>query len=140
MKIFRGIMTALAWIGVVLIIIGVWNIAGMTILDLTWTQDQIRIQSPNPGWSYFFLGVMLSSIGGLIGRPRFIWPLLFSLGAICCILVIIDAIAEQNYFHESILNNLLMKMPTGIVCVIVGLIIRWLRMRQNTRARIQVSQ
>ena len=49
----------------------------------------------------FFGGVILSSIGGLIGIPRYMWPVLIVLGAICCILTIIDTITVQYYFHYS---------------------------------------
>jgi hypothetical protein len=64
-------MIVLSWIGIIGIMIGIWNITRLVILDLTWTPYQLR--GPlNYGWTYILLCVILSSIGGLQGKSRYV--------------------------------------------------------------------
>jgi hypothetical protein len=116
-------MSVLAWIGIIFIIIALQEITRMTILDIT-DPYRPRVESPSYATTFLLFGVILSSIGGLVGRPRFIWQVLVVSGVIYCILRIINSIVNIYYFQYSrdVVDILLIMVP-GIVCIIVGLII-----------------
>jgi hypothetical protein len=141
MRYLKDMMTMLAWIGIILIAIGLWFIAGMTIIDITWTPDQLHIQSQNYGWPFYILGVIIASICGLAGKPRFIWQALSISGALCLILVIIGSAAEMNHIHypdDFILSDLIIKLFFIAVSITAGLLIRNLRAKQKRLSDSQV--
>jgi hypothetical protein len=136
MKIFRIVCISLSWIGILGLILGIWGIGKSAFFDLTYTPGQLRGPIIH-GWDYFFVGLVLSTIFGIIGKPRFMWHILVVVGITCFLLVIIDATAQNIHFNRPISVNMF-KLIMIIICIMAGLIIRFLRNRLNqTKRRLE---
>jgi hypothetical protein len=133
MKTIRDILSVLAWIGIVFLIIAIQEIAKITILDII-DPYRARVESPGYATTFILFGVLFSTVGGLIGRPRFMWSVMVVLGVIYLILRTIDYVACNYYFpqHSKEIIDLFVNLSPGIVCIIVGLIIY--RLKNNTPA------
>lgn len=81
-------------------------------------------------WMGCTFGLLLASIGGLIGRPRYFWPLYVAVGVAYLISTCIVMLAEQRWggVIRITLVTLWIASP-GIVFIVEGLIIRQLRIR-----------
>jgi hypothetical protein len=82
-------------------------------------------------WAVSTFGVILAS-GGIIGKPRYFWPLYFVVGGAYLISTIIVMLAEECY--GGVIRITLMTLwiaSPGIIYIIEGLIICHLRKRDD---------
>jgi hypothetical protein len=137
MKIWNFGMTVIAGIG---LIIGIWATAIMS--NRAYTDFKYLFVRPPMNyfdvfdqpiiWMLCLLGLVLASIGGLIGKPRYFWPLFVAVGAAYLISTCIVMLAEERW--GGVIRITLVTLWTaspGIVFVIEGLIIRHLRKRDD---------
>jgi hypothetical protein len=85
-------------------------------------------------WILCSLGLLLASIGGLIGKPRYFWPLYIVVGAVYSYSSCIVMLAERPW-NTGPLRITLMTLwiaSPGILFIIEGLIIRYLRRRNDS--------
>jgi hypothetical protein len=83
-------------------------------------------------WAGCTIGLLLATIGGIFGRPRYFWPPFVVVGAVYLIASCLVMLAEQRYggVVRISLMTLWIASP-GIVFIIEGLIIRHLRRRKE---------
>jgi len=149
MKALKIAMTVIAWLGIFITLLGFIGMIWVNIDDLSHLQLNSNLIGDNYAQNNFRLwfliglyfsipGVLLASIGGIIARPSYYWPILTAVGTIYCIsntIGIILPVLERNFF---ISESLLVLLP-GIVCIIGGLIIRWLRVKQSIRISTELA-
>jgi len=84
-------------------------------------------------WIFCLLGLVIASIGGIIGKPRYFWPLFVAVGAVYSYSNCIVMLAERPYNIGALritLMTLWIASP-GILFIIEGLVIRYLRKRDG---------
>ena len=143
MKALRNGIVVLAWIGIVLIIIGTCYMIGKIISDITYSPDHPRTLSTGLNTlivAMYITGIILSTFAGIESRPKYYWPALAILGIISCILPVIEEITEYYVFGHEISYHFIIKLPPGIILIAVGLVIRRLRIKDNTKESIRVPQ
>jgi hypothetical protein len=130
-------MSVLAWLGIWGVVLGIY-LSGNQIVDRF-----SLFESPNQiiegvAFAWFVIScVILTLLGGLISKPRYLWPVLVVIGIIYCIYALIDILFEY-LFPERIPILLKWCLLPGIICVLEGLFIRWFRKRQNPESGRQV--
>jgi hypothetical protein len=128
MKIVKGIMTVLAWVGIALMIWGLWDIIARFIFVIK-HPFMPPVQSPFYGFIFYLFGEFLALIGGIIARLPFVYPILIITGIIFSVLFFISAMVS---IHGVIsVDSLIMLLP-GIAGIIGGWIIYLLRHRFNS--------
>ncbi len=131
-------MSVLAWLGVFGVILGIY-LSGNQIVDRF-----SLLESPNQiieglAFAWFVTAcLILILLGGLIAKPRYLWPVLVVIGIIFCIYALIDILFEY-LFPERIPILLKWRLILGIICVLEDSFIRWFRRRQNPESSRQVS-
>ncbi len=130
-------MAGLAGLGLVFAVLATVVMSGHAIDDFKYVFVRPPIGHFDQFWQHLvwlwcLAGLILASIGGLIGRPRYFWPLFMALGAVYAISSCIVMLAENRYGSPSriALMTLWITSP-GIVFIIEGLIIRYLRRRSQ---------
>lgn len=85
-------------------------------------------------WMFCLLGLVIASVGGLIGKPRYFWPLFVVVGAVYVISTSIVMLAEGPVAGaiRVTLVTLWIASP-GIGFIIEGVIIRRLRKKDALR-------
>ncbi len=85
-------------------------------------------------WLLCLLGLVIASVGGLIGKPRYFWPLFVAVGTVYSISSCIVMLVERPFAGAISVTLLTLWIASpGIVFVIEGLIIRRLRKRDALR-------
>jgi hypothetical protein len=133
---FREIMIAMAWIGSIWFIIGILAFSNQVVnfikFPISYTPGMI-IERAAVGWM-IISGTILALIGGLIARPRYLWPVLGVSGGICFIFALVYI--SYDYLLTGTFSSFLLYMVSGIACVIGGSIIRWLRMKEKVKSSV----
>jgi hypothetical protein len=145
LSVLKIISTILAWLGVIILISGIY-IVSLTAVPYVMSAIQSFHDPYVNEWTWLGAlgGASLGATGivltlfGLFSRPRFLWPVLVILGILICIfaviLVCIPGIKMGDYeIQQLILGSFMSSLP-GIFCIVEGLIIRWLRRRQNRKS------
>jgi hypothetical protein len=138
MKIFNLGMTIIAGIG---LIIGISATAVMTNRAFSDYQylfvrppiNHFDVFDQHIIWMLCLLGLILASIGGLIGKPRYFWPLFIVVGAAYLVSTCIVMLAEVRY--GSVISFTLVTLwiaSPGIIFIIEGLLLRYLRKRSGS--------
>jgi hypothetical protein len=123
----KTLMATVAWFGIFLLIFGVIIYSDQVIDSLRF----YRIITPGmivdgPAFEWFtILGTLFVLVGGLTSRPHFQWPVLVIAGVIYIVLALIN-ISYEYLFTSNGLSFLII----GLVCIIEGLLIRWVRRRE----------
>jgi hypothetical protein len=120
MKNLKTFMTVIGWLGIICFLFG------LVVFGLYMATNEMNslaiIISP---------GTILVLVGGFSAKPQYFWPVLIVSGSICSILALIDMISKP----ERIIPSLILFF-VGTVFIIAGFIIHWLRIRQNSRAKL----
>jgi hypothetical protein len=137
-------MTFLAYTGIAMIVLGIigvsWTAASyLQSSAYSWTQPLAHEWDGLPlglGFLVSIPGLILVLIGGMIARPRYLGPVLVATGLIFCISATIaiatPPIKKQDYeLSGVIINSIVISLP-GIICIIEGIVILWLRRKRKT--------
>jgi hypothetical protein len=140
MRTLRIIMTFITWIGIFFIILGIFGIMqnAYYMIKSFLHPDWPPIMMPIYWGSLFYVfGVILASIGGFLSRPRYVWPFLVICGAVT---FVISCIMEITVIRTVVRLPLFILVFSllGIICICVGLLIRWLRRRYSPKMDFQV--
>jgi hypothetical protein len=86
---------------------------------------------PRPDFSLCssLVGIGLTSAGGIIGKPRYLWPVLVLLGIIYCVFLIVRINLPGPYFIS------IRQIYPGMFSIVIGLIIYWLRYRKTSKTK-----
>jgi hypothetical protein len=141
----KGLKICLAVLGFIGLITILICVGFLVIFAINYFQRPVENQYGDMGWFGLLivlfnsiLGVITTLISGLITRPRYFWQPLVFIGIIFIVLwIIMFWIGEAKepvehsfeYFGTWVLQILLFASP-GIVLIIEGIIIRWLRNRK----------
>jgi len=138
-------MTILAWLGIMFFIFGIFGFSQrifyMIYYPHMFVPGSIAVHITGYAW-VGIIGVMLAIIGGLLARSRLLWPVLVVIGTAGSILAIYGIGYEKVLLGpiSILLKYLLIFLLPGIACIVAGIIIRWLRRRQNIKSRFQIPE
>jgi hypothetical protein len=134
------LMTAVAWLGMFWFMVGIFALGSHVYYSIRFPiiyTPGLIIDGPAFDW-VILSGAILALIGGLIARPRFLWPVLVISGATCSIFALIGIIPE--HLLPGGISISITRWALGLFCIIGGVIIRWLRRSQNIKTNTQVSE
>jgi hypothetical protein len=138
----KVVLTAVAWLGL-LVILGGTYFSFLTSIrvfpaGLLWNRFGPFGEMGELGFGYAFfigcIGTFLALIGGLIAQPRYLWVGLVIVGSIYIISFLEFIIAINFYYPEHRMAFIILESVSvlpGVVCIIEGIIIRWLRKRHK---------
>ena len=105
----------------------------LTQYPIITTPYEVIIERPAFTWM-IISGAILALVGGLIARPRYLWPVLIVSGTAYSILALIDIF--KVYLSLGILGSSPIILLVGIVCVIEGLLVHRFRKRLSLKASL----
>jgi hypothetical protein len=132
MKTLKMGMSVLAWVGICFWIVGVAFLAIETISLIRHPALPPYPPVPaRPNISLYssLVGIGLTSVGGIIGKPRYVWPVLVLLGIIYCVFLIVRINLPSPYFIS------IRQIYPGVFSIVIGLIIYWLRYRKTNKTK-----
>jgi hypothetical protein len=143
MNVLKSGMAFLANTGIALIVLGIIGISWTAVSYLqssaySWSQPLAHEWDGLPfvmGLLVSIPGLILVLIGGIIARPRYLWPVLVAIGLIFCIIATIATttppIKKQDYEIAGLIGRSLLFSFPGILCIIEGIVIFWLRRKRK---------
>jgi len=149
MKVLKSMVAVFAYIGLAIVVLGVVGISWTAISYLessaySWSIPTVHEWDGIPMIIGVFIsipGLVLALIGGIIARPHNFWPLILAAGAFFCIFIFIAFISRFVKAHDEsililILELFVFSLP-GLICIIGGVIIRWLMKKQHLTSNSQ---
>jgi hypothetical protein len=115
--------TAIAWIGVLIMILGIL-VFGDQVIDFIRFPVIMHGDGSATLW-IFLIGLLLVLIGGFTAKPSFLWLVLVIIGIIFTVLTLIDI------SYQGLLGYIVIP---GLVCMADGLLILWLKRKQKIKA------
>ena len=151
LKALKIVSTILTWLGVIILVAGIYLVSLTAITHINSSAGSFNQPYVHEWkWAGALVGAGLGTIGivltlpRLFSRPRFLWPVLVALGILICILAVIlvciPSIMTGDYKIQQLIWGSFMSSLPGIFCVFEGVIIRWLRRRQNRKTLNPESQ
>jgi hypothetical protein len=136
MKIYKLIMTIIAGIGLLVGILATAIMSNRAHADFEYLfvrprMNQFDVFLQPAIWMLCLLGLLLAS-AGIIGKPRYFWPLYLAVGAVYLYSTCVVMFAERPYAGALRLTfaTLWIASP-GILFIIEGFLIRYLRKRDG---------
>ena len=136
-KAMKVVLAAVAWLGLLVVLGGTYFSFLLSI-----SVFPTGIEGPfgpfgemgllGVGYAVFFgcIGTFLALVGGLVAQPRYLWIGLVIVGSIY-IISLFEFFAISFLYNELSIFEGALALP-GVVCIIEGIIIRWLRKRRKS--------
>ncbi len=136
MKVMKSSMTALTWIGLILMFLCALAMTAVAILNHWHWTNPWHIFMITHEWKYRLLSAawaaygasILALIGGVITKPPHTWLALIIAGVYWILIMYVNMSRDILGFRimENLSSNILALIP-GILCIISGVIICWYR-------------
>lgn len=137
-----------SYIGIAIIMLGIVMISRTAVSNIVSSTQSFKEPLVHEwtgvplilGWLISIPGVIFALIGGLVSRPRYFWIISVVIGSVYCISLITALITPslkmRSYDDLTNMNYLiptfLFLLPPGLLCIVEGIILRWLGKKQRT--------